>query len=101
MHHLLRLSPASRYTLQLVNSFSFRDVAMIPLPQLHINSCVLPQVPNPVSVRRLVLATGRGSGLALEFRRILANPRWFDAWFWIQEEEHRISSVVNVWYRVR
>ena len=39
---------------------------MIPLPQLHINSFVLPQVPNPVSVRRLVLAAGRGSGLALE-----------------------------------
>ena len=38
-------------------------------------SFVLPQVPNPVRVRRLVLAAGRGSGLALEF----ANPRWFDA----------------------
>ena len=61
---------------------------MIPLPQLHINSFVLPRVPNPVGVRRLVLAAGRGSGLVLEFRRILANPRRFDAWLWIQEEEH-------------
>ena len=35
--------------------------------QLHFNSFVLPQVPNPVSVRiRLVPAAGRGSGLTLE-----------------------------------
>ena len=35
IHHALRVSPASRYTLRLVNSF-FRDaVAMILLPQLH------------------------------------------------------------------
>ena len=39
---------------------------MTPLPQLRINSFVLRKVPNPVRVRRLVLAAGRGSGLALE-----------------------------------
>ena len=43
-------------------------MAMIPLPQVHINSFVLPQVSNLVSVRRLVLAAGRASGLALELR---------------------------------
>ena len=43
-------------------------MAMIPLPQVHINSFVLPQVSDPVSVRRLVLAAGRASGLALELR---------------------------------
>ena len=69
-------------------------------PQLH-SLFVLPRVSNPVSVRRLVLAAGWGSGLALELRRILASPRWFDAWLWIQEEEHRIFNVVNVYYRVR
>ena len=58
---------------------------MIPLPQLHINSFVLPQVPNPVSVRRFVLAAGRGSGLALELRRILENPRWFDVCVFVCE----------------
>ena len=47
-----------------------------------------------------MLAAGRGSGLAFELRRILANPRWFDAWLWIQEE-NRIFSVVTVWFRVR
>ena len=68
VHHSLRISPASRYTLQSVNSFSSREVvAMVrTLPQLHINSFVLHQVPNPVSVRRLVLAAVRGSSLALE-----------------------------------
>ena len=68
VHHSLRISPASRYTLQSVNSFSSRDfVAMVrTLLQLHINSFVLHQVPNPVSVRRLVFAAVRGSSLALE-----------------------------------
>ena len=99
IHHALRVSPASRYTLRLVNSF-FRDaVAMIPLSQLHINYFVLPHVPNPVSVRRLVRGAGRGSGLAVELRRILANRRWFDAWLWLREEDHRTFHVVNVWYR--
>ena len=74
---------------------------MTPLPQLRMNSFLLPKVPNLVSVRRLVLAAGRGSGLALELWRILENPRWFGAWLWIQEEEHRIFNVVNVWYRVK
>ena len=42
-------------------------MTIIPLPQLHFNPFVLPQVPNPVSVRiRTVLAAGRGSGFALE-----------------------------------
>ena len=47
-------------------------MAMIPLPQLthQVNSFVLPQVPNPVSVNRRVRTAGRGSGLALELRRI-------------------------------
>ena len=76
-------------------------MAMIALFRLQISSFVLPQVSNLVSVRRLVLAAGRSSGLALELRRILRKPRWFDAWLWIQEEEHRIFNVVNVWYRVR
>ena len=70
-------------------------MAMIPLLILHTNAFVLPQVSNLVSVRRLVLAAGRGSGLALEFRQILANPRWFDAWLWIQEE-NRIFDIVSV-----
>ena len=65
------------------------SVAMISLPQLH-NSFVLPRVPNPVSVSRLMLAAGRGSGLVLEFRRILANP--IDAWLWIQEEKTESST---------
>ena len=30
-----------------------------------------------------MLAARSGSGLALEFKRILANPRWFDASLWI------------------
>ena len=65
MHHLLRVSPASRYTLQLVNSFLRDVVAMIPLPQLHINSFVLPHVPNPVSVRRLEMQLGEAAALLL------------------------------------
>ena len=100
MHHLLRVSPACRYTLQLVNCelcywgsgiMATTSVAMISLPQLH-NSFVLPRFPNPVSVSRLMLAAGRGSSLALEFKRILANPRWFDAWLWIQEKETESST---------
>ena len=55
-----------------MNSF-FRDVAaMISLPQLHMNSFVLPRASNLINVRRLVLAAGRASGLALELSRILA-----------------------------
>ena len=65
---------------------------MIPLPQLHINSFVLPRVSNLINVRRLVLAAGRASGLVLKFRRILANPIWFDAWLWIQKKNTESST---------
>ena len=50
-------------------------MAMIPLPQLHINSFLLPQVPNPVSVRRLVLTAGRGSSLALELKTNISKSK--------------------------
>ena len=100
IHRLLELCPASRYTLQLVNTFFRYIVSTVPLPRIHISWSVLQNIPNPVSVRRLIRRSGRGSGLALEIRNILANPRWSNAWLRLREEDNRNFFIVNVWYRV-
>ena len=99
IHYLLNISPASRYSLQRVNVFFRNIVAQVPLPQIHISRHVLSEVPEPVSVRRLVRSAGRGSGLALELRRILSNQRWYNAWLWLSEQQHRNFEVLDISYK--
>ena len=100
IHRVMQISPASRFTLRLVNTFFQEVIAAFPLPMLHIDYFVLQYIPRPVSVRRISLAAGRGSGLVREIRRMLASPRWFNAWLWLREGEHRQFEVTHVWYRV-
>jgi len=101
IHHAIRISPVSRFDLQNVNTFFRQVVTSVPSPRIHINWSVLPHVPYPVSVRKLVLTAGRSSGLVMEIKKILADPRWIYAWLWLKEDRYRNFYITRVSYKTK
>lgn len=73
------------------------------LRSLHIKHFVLSNIPQPVSVGKLITASGWGSGLDLEIRCVFSTstPRWIEGWLWLQEEEPRRFDIIDVWYKQR
>ena len=64
LHNIFRIciqdSPTSRYTLSKVNAH-FRTILRsitIPLPEIYISSSIFHEVPNPLSVNRIMRTTG-------------------------------------------
>ena len=55
------------------------------LPRVHISGGLQSRV---VSVRSLIKKYGLSSGLVIELRRIISNPKWADAWLELNKEEY-------------
>ncbi|KAL8582246.1 hypothetical protein ACOMHN_037003 [Nucella lapillus] len=92
------LDPSCRFAFAKVSVF-FRSVVQdIPRPSFHIGYGVIQNVPQPVSVRRLYLAAGQGSGLGLEIRRVVNNRRWWNAWLWLHEDQFRNFELRGIWF---
>jgi len=95
----LTIDPSSRYRLQRVIFFFCSIVNKVPLPVLYIPYALMPVVPNPVSVRRLLTVAGRNSSLMMEVRLIINNSRWANAWLHLNEMDHAWYQTRNIWWR--
>ena len=91
--------PSTRYTLQRVNQFFRHIVSQIPLPRIYIRPNLISNMPNPVSVRRLLQAAGPKSGIIDEIKSIIQEPRWLNAWLHLQEVEYRWFEILSIWWR--
>jgi hypothetical protein len=52
-------------------------------------------VPNVISVRRLILKMGRNSGVILRIRKIIKESRWANAWLHL-----RLCDDAICWYKI-
>ena len=99
IHYAIDMFPETRNYLRDVNKLFRNIVDRTALPKLYISYNVLPAIPRPVSVRRLIRVSGRGSGLIIEVRRILRSPNWCNAWLFLSEIENRWFELRKIWYR--
>ena len=93
--------PQMRYVLQKVSPY-FLDIVRgvnIPVPEIHITSACMENVPNPISVRRIMRRSGANSGLTCAVRNIIREPRWANAWLRLNQVGIGWYRIVDIWFR--
>ena len=95
------LYPESLFRLQYVNRFFMHVVRSIGLPRIHINNMIMPEVPNPVCIRRLVRRFGRHSGLTCRLREIIQDQRFFNTWLVLFSEGNNWYEIRNIFWKKR
>lgn len=95
------LYPESLFRLQYVNRFFMHVVRSIGLPRIHINNMLMPEVPNPVCIRRLVRRFGRHSGLTCRLREIIQDQRFFNTWLVLFSEGNNWYEIRNIFWKKR
>lgn len=93
--------PESMFRLQYVNRFFMHVVRSAGLPLIHINNLIMPDIPNPVCIRRLVSRFGRNSGLICRLRAIVQDQRFLNTWLVLFEEENNWYEIRNIFWRKR
>lgn len=93
--------PESMFRLQYVNRFFMHVVRSAGLPLIHINNLIMPDIPNPVCIRRLVSRFGRNSGLICRLREIVQDQRFLNTWLVLFEEENNWYEIRNIFWRKR
>ena len=97
--YAMNLDPSCRYHLKQVNSFFKATVNSQRNPRIYISPSILQHPPSPLSVRRLISACGRGSGLGIAIRGIINNSQWYNAWLFLENLENRWFSVQHIIWR--
>ena len=75
VRYCLHENPASRYVLNRCHLSNAVNLCGILLPRIHISPDIMQDVPNVVSVRRLIVNFGRFSGLVIAIRNIIRESR--------------------------
>jgi hypothetical protein len=90
-----------RYVLSRCHLSSVVQLCDIYLPRIYISPDIMQDVPNVVSVRRLLLNFGRFSGLILEIRNIIRESRWANAWLHLRLCTDALCwyEIADIWYR--
>lgn len=97
----IELYPESMFRLQYVNRFFMHVVRSAGLPLIHINNLIMPDIPNPVCIRRLVNRFGRNSGLICRLREIVHDRRFLNTWLVLFEEGNNWYEIRNIFWRKR
>ena len=95
------LYPESIFRLQFVNRFFMHVVRSIGLPRIHINTMILPEVLNPVCIRRLVRRFGRHSGLICRLRENIQDQRFFNHGLVLFAEGNNWYEIRNIFWKKR
>ena len=82
-----------------VNKLFRNIVDRTALPNLYISYNVLPAIPGPVSVRRLIRVSGRASGLIIKIKRILRSLNWCNHWLFLSVIKDRWFEMRKILYR--
>ena len=103
MEHIVKYAVASqfesRHQLRLACSI-FKDmVDRIPRPEIYIRPRLFSIVPQPLSMRRLVRASGKNSGHVIECRKIIGSKNWINAWMVLTKLENHWNEIRNIFYK--
>lgn len=97
----IKLYPESMFRQHYVGRFFMYVVRSAGLPLIHINNLIMPDIPNPVCIRRLVSRFGRNSGLICRLREIVHCRRFLNTWLVLFEEGNNLYEIQNIFYRKR
>ena len=96
----IKRNPSERYVLEKVNGY-FADLLKrmgIKRPKIYVSPSLIETVPNPVSVRYFIRNLGRNSGVVMEIKNIIREPRWPNAWLRLRATGIRWYDIVDIYY---
>jgi len=99
IRHCVNMYPESLFRLQFVNRFFNRLIRSIGYPMIHISHNFMPNVPNPVCIRRLSRNFGIGSGLILRLREIIQDRRFINTWLELMDIGDGWFEIRNIFWR--
>lgn len=86
-----------RDNLKGVNRFFRSVVDKVPCPRVYIPE--LPDHPMTISVRKIIMLKGRGSGPVVRLQQIIRSPKWHQAWLKLEPQPYGWFLITGIHWK--
>ena len=89
--------PFMRTSLKCVNKLFKSTVDKVPCPRVYIPE--FPEEQAVISMRKIMMLKGKGSGAVAQLREAIKSPRWHQAWIRLEPLEYGWFAIAGIFWK--